>query len=250
MNIPGQRLAHFDLPARARWEMVHDGFEPEFSPEALRQANQSESPGATDGAKKDLRALLWSSIDNRESRDLDQIEAAERLPNGHIRLLIGIADVDERVPKGSPVDRHAARNCCSVYTGVAVFPLLPEALSTDRTSLLQDQDRDAVVVEMEIDACGEVTASTIYRARTRNYAQLAYEDVGEWLDGDAPISGARGPHRGHGGADSGSRMRPRRQLRPGASGTGRWSLKPWRPGRSWLTAASPTSKYSGRTRLA
>ena len=91
------------------------------------------------------------------------------------------------MPKGSPIDLHAAHNCCSVYTGVIVFPLLPEALSTDRTSLVQDAERDAVVIEMDIDTTGAVAAQSIYRARTRNYAQLAYEDVGEWLDNEGPI---------------------------------------------------------------
>ncbi len=167
--------------------MIHDGFDPDFPPGAAAQATEAAATGAEDDALRDLRALLWSSIDNRESRDLDQIEVAERLPNGSIRLIIGIADVDALVPKGSPIDLHAARNCCSVYTGVAVFPLLPEELSTDRTSLLQDGEREAVVIEMEIDADGGVTNPAIYRARTRNRAQLAYEDVGEWLEGHSPM---------------------------------------------------------------
>jgi ribonuclease R len=178
---------HYDLHGRARREMWHEGFEPEFPPEAEQQLRQSAPHGALDGAARDLRRLLWSSIDNRESRDLDQIEVAERLPNGHIRLRIGISDVDSLVPERSPIDLHAGHNCCSVYTGVDVFPLLPEELSTDRTSLLQDRDRAAIVIEMEIDADGGVSAPAIYPALTRNYAQLAYDPVGDWLDGDGSV---------------------------------------------------------------
>ena len=187
MSVPHHQRMHFDLSARARQEMIHDGFDPEFPPDAAQQALLPAPPPVDTGALRDLRGLLWSSIDNRESRDLDQIEVAERLANGHIRLLVGIADVDGLVAKGSPIDLHAAQNCCSVYTGVVVFPLLPEELSTNRTSLLPDRERDAVVIEMEIDEDGGVANHAIYRARTRNFAQLGYEDVGEWLDGAAPM---------------------------------------------------------------
>ena len=187
MSSSGNPPNRFDLAERARQEMREEGFDLDFPPDAAAHSGSGAMPAGPDSGMKDLRALLWSSIDNRESRDLDQIEAAEQLKDGRILLRIGIADVDSLVPEGSPVDRHAAHNCCSVYTGIVVFPLLPEELSTDRTSLLQDQDRAAVIVEMEIDADGAVVTATAYRALTRNYAQLAYEEVGAWLEGEGPI---------------------------------------------------------------
>ena len=124
---------------------------------------------------KDLRGLLWSSIDNDTSRDLDQIEYAEKLPNGDIRVLVGIADVDASVPKGTPLDQHAARETTSVYTGVRIFPMLPDALSTDITSLLEAGDRMAFVVEYTVNAGGDVAASSLYRALVRNHAQLSLQ---------------------------------------------------------------------------
>src|SRR5689334_1294219 len=129
----------FDLRARAHQAMIDRGFAPDFSADADLQAREIEgkSPSlAADPTIRDLRALLWSSIDNRESRDLDQVEVAERLENGVIRVLVGVADVDAFVPKGSPIDGHAAQNTTSVYTGVTIFPMLPEELSTDVTSLI------------------------------------------------------------------------------------------------------------------
>ncbi len=187
MSHPALHLTHFDLQGRALREMRAEGFETEFPPDAAVQLRQAASSAVADRSLRDLRDLMWSSIDNRESRDLDQIEVADRAANGSILLRIGIADVDSVIPEGSPIDRHAARNCCSVYAGGAVFPLLPEALSTDRTSLLEGQERAAVVIEMEINPSGSVVRSDIYRALTRNQARLAYEPVGDWLDGEAPI---------------------------------------------------------------
>jgi exoribonuclease-2 len=132
---------------------------------------------------RDLRNLLWSSIDNDTSRDLDQIEFAERLPNNDIKVLVGIADVDAFVPKQSAIDQHAARETTSVYTGVRIFPMLPEELSTGKTSLLENQDCLSVVVEFVVDAGGRVTSSNVYRAVVRNHAQLQYNSVGAWLEG-------------------------------------------------------------------
>src|SRR6185295_2106871 len=106
----------------------------------------------SDIARKDLRNLLWSSIDDAKTRDLDQVEYAERLPNGDTRLLVGIADVDVYVPKNSPIDKHAAANCTSVYLGVKTFPMLPEKLSTDLTSLVENEASRAIVTEMIIGA--------------------------------------------------------------------------------------------------
>ena len=134
---------------------------------------------------RDLRSQLWSSIDNDTSRDLDQIEVAERLPNGDVRVLIGIADVDAFVPKQSAIDQHAARETTTVYTGIRNFPMLPEELSTGKTSLLENQDCLSVVTEFVVDGDGHVTSSDVYRALVRNQAQLQYNSVGAWLEGTA-----------------------------------------------------------------
>jgi exoribonuclease R len=174
-----------DLRAAAHRAMIDNGFEPDFPPEVEREVARLVSP-ARDAASRevrDLRRLLWSSIDNRESRDLDQVEVAERLPSGEIRLLIGVADVDAFVPKGSATDAHAAENTTSVYTGIAVFPMLPNRLSTDLTSLNEGEDRLAIVIEMDIAPDGSVTREDVYRALVRNRAKLVYESIGAWLDG-------------------------------------------------------------------
>lgn len=181
--------SHFDLRARAFRAMQEESFVPTLPAPAASELHAIEAdpqrPLHAPGIR-DLRSLLWSSIDNRESRDLDQVEVAEQLPNGNILLRVGIADVDAYVPRGSALDRHAFDNTTTVYAGVAIFSMLPELLSTDLTSLLQDRDRLAIVVEMEIDASGEVVHQTVYRALLRNHAQLVYEDVGEWLEAKAP----------------------------------------------------------------
>ena len=132
---------------------------------------------------KDLRELLWSSIDNPESRDLDQVEFARREADGAIRLLVGIADVDAFVPKDSATDRFAHQNTTSVYTGVETFPMLPVRLSEDATSLLEGEERLSVVADLLIGPDGVVKSSTVYRALVCNQAKLNYEEVGAWLEG-------------------------------------------------------------------
>lgn len=168
----------------ARRVLREHGFEPEV-PAALEHAPRAHEPAGT----RDLRQLPWSSIDNAESRDLDQLEFAEPVGDA-IRLLVAIADVDAYVPIGSPIDRHAAVNTASLYTGVRVFPMLPEALSTGRTSLLPGEDRLAVVTEMLVRADGSLDedATRIYPARVRNHAKLIYEEVGAWLEGRPHIA--------------------------------------------------------------
>jgi exoribonuclease-2 len=173
---------NFDLAASARMEMIRHGFEPDFPPGTDRQLaalRRKDTPTLTDGVR-DLRSLLWSSIDNDTSRDLDQIEVAERVSNG-IRVLVGISDV----PAGSPIDGHAAKETVTVYTAVRNFPMLPEALSTDLTSLAENRDRLAMVIDMVVDTSGIVASSNIYRAFVRNKAQLTYNAVGAWLEGRA-----------------------------------------------------------------
>ena len=177
------------LTERAHQSMLDNGFDPEFSAAVDAQLRQIANLGVpTHGADvQDLRHLLWSSIDNRTSRDLDQVEWAERLENGDIRVLVGIADVDAVVAKDTPIDVHARQNTVTVYTESKIFPMLPEELSTDRTSLNQDEDRLAVVADMTVKANGDVPESTFFRAFIRNQAKFSYEEIGEWLDGDADM---------------------------------------------------------------
>lgn len=177
--------------------MIENGFEPEFSAAVQDQLNQIKAKGepAPDPSIKDLRSLLWSSIDNASSRDLDQIEWAERLDNGDIRVLVGIADVDALIPKGTPLDDHAEQNTVTVYTESKIFPMLPVELSTDMTSLNDGADRLAIVADMTVKENGDVPESTFYRALVRNQGKLAYESIGDWLDnnGDMPETVANTP---------------------------------------------------------
>lgn len=183
---------NFDLVARADKELLAAGFTPVFEPEVIEQLGLlstkpiSKHISESAGRIKDLRDLLWSSIDNRESQDLDQVEYAEQLPGGEIRLIIGIADVDSMVPKESAIDLHAQRNTTTVYTGVVTYPMLPEELSYDLTSLLPDQDRLAMCMELTLDATGNVLKSDAYRAIIRNKAKLDYNSIGQWLDHGEP----------------------------------------------------------------
>ena len=181
--------APVDLETRAHQAMLDAGFQPDFPPEVLREAQSAKlRPAESYGVPPlDLRALLWSSIDNDSSRDLDQVEYVESLGDGAVRLLVGIADVDSVVRKGSATDGKAALESTSVYAGVDTFPMLPEQLSTDLTSLLDAQDRLAMVVDLRIADSGEVTAHDVYPAWLRNRAKLAYSSTGAWLEGQGPI---------------------------------------------------------------
>ncbi len=174
-----------DLRQAARHEMVREGFEPDFPADALREVAALPTTPPADGQTRDLRELLWSSIDNPESRDLDQVEYAVALPAGGTRIMVGIADVDSMVRVDSAIDRHAANNTTSVYCGVTMFPMLPEALSTDRTSLAEGQDRPAIVIELMVALDGTVGSHDCYRALLQNRAKLDYPSVGAWLEGRA-----------------------------------------------------------------
>lgn len=167
--------------------MRRNGFDPDFPAAVMREVESMPGSLAERPAvgTRDLRALPWSSIDNRESRDLDQIEVAERRPDDTIVVRIAVADVDTLVPLGSHADTHASANTTSVYTGVAVFPMLPERLSTDLSSLNEGEDRLAVVIELGVNADGALTDSTVYRAVVRNTAKLSYNEIGPWLDGQS-----------------------------------------------------------------
>lgn len=175
-----------DLRNRAHQVMIEAGFHPDFPPEVLKEA-QSARRGGQGNKTRDLRGLLWSSIDNDTSRDLDQVEYAEKLDDGTMRLLVGIADVDALVAKGSATDQHAGSETTSVYAGVATFPMLPDEFSTQATSLLGDQDRAAVVIELHITGSGEVICHDVFPAVLRNRAKLAYGSTGAWLEGRGPI---------------------------------------------------------------
>jgi len=168
--------------------MRQHGFEPEFSEAVMREVRDLDNPSDDPLPQnvRDMRAELWSSVDNRESRDLDQIEVAERLPDDSIRIRIGVADVDARVPLGSAADAHAAANTTSVYTGVAVFPMLHERLSTDLTSLNEGEDRLAVVIEFDVTPTGDLASASVYRALVHNRAKLTYDAVGMWLEDKGP----------------------------------------------------------------
>lgn len=177
-----------DLQATAKQIMLEHGFEPEFPAAASAQLAQlKHNPPAVAATVeiRDLRSLLWSSIDNDTSRDLDQIEVAEAASNGDVKVMIGIADVDAFVPKQSPIDQHAACETTTVYTGVRNFPMLPEELSTGITSLLENQDRLSLVYEFVVDSAGGVKSPELYRAVVRNKAQLQYNSVGAWLEATA-----------------------------------------------------------------
>lgn len=173
-----------DLRAIAHQAMTSRGLEPDFPPDALRQLNAIPGPAReTAPSIRDLRNLLWCSIDNDNSRDLDQLSVAEKLPDGTVKVLVAIADVDAVVKLDSPIDRHAKTNTTSVYTAAAIFPMLPEKLSTDLTSLGEGADRLALVIEMVVASDGTIRQSDVYRALVKNHAKLAYRSVAAWLDG-------------------------------------------------------------------
>ncbi len=177
------RAALADL---ARKAMVDYGLEPDYPPPALSQLAAIAAPAQPIGVLRDMRDLLWASIDNDDSRDLDQLTVAEPLANGRTRILVAVANVDALVPQSTPLDAHATLNTTSVYTPGAIFPMLPEKLSTGLTSLNEDEDRIAVVADMVFDPDGAMSASEIYRAQVRNRAKLAYHSMAAWLDGKGP----------------------------------------------------------------
>ena len=182
----------FDVRAAAHAAMVAYGFAPDFPEAAMLEVQQASAPTvASHPGVLDQRTQSWSSIDNDSTLDLDQLEVVEALPNGSIRVRIAIADVSESVPQNSATDQHAAANASSVYTGVETFPMLPDRMSTDLTSLKQDVDRLAVVIEFDVDKDGELQAHNIFVAFVRNFAKLTYSNVGAWLDGHGNLPPAR-----------------------------------------------------------
>ena len=180
MSNNTMRSSRADLKAIARRAMVDRGLEPDFSREATDELRQLRGPASVAGVK-DLRDRLWVSIDNDDSRDLDQITVAEELPGGAVRIWVAVADVDAVVARGTALDDHARQNTTSVYTAAQIFPMLPEKLSTDWTSLNENEDRVAMVVEMVVGKDGALSSTDIYRAAVKNQAQLAYNGVAAGL---------------------------------------------------------------------
>jgi ribonuclease R len=177
------------LEGIAHRAMLEQGLLPDFSAAALAELERLQLPAAADGSPgiRNARALLWASIDNDDSRDLDQLTVAEAMPGGNIRILVAVADVVSLVKNPSAIDEHARHNTTSVYTAAMIFPMLPEKLSTNLTSLNMNEDRLSVVVEMVIGADGSLQGSDVYQARVSNHAKLAYDSLAAWLDGSGGL---------------------------------------------------------------
>jgi exoribonuclease II len=180
---------YVDLKAIAGLAMEKYGFEPRFPGPVMQEVDAltDKTPVYEGKITKDLRPLLWSSIDNIDSMDLDQLEYCEHGPEGEIRVMVAVADVDIYVPKHCHTDKYAAHNGTSIYTGIVTFPMLPDKLSKNISSLLPDKDRLAVVAGYSILPDGTITPGEVFRAIVRNKAKLVYEDLGDWLDGTGPI---------------------------------------------------------------
>jgi VacB/RNase II family 3'-5' exoribonuclease len=176
------------LQSIAQRAMLERGLLPDFSAEELAELDRIQAPIALDGEPvRDLSDLLWASIDNDDSRDLDQLTVAEALPGEKVKVLVAVADVDFLVKNGSAIDDHARHNTTSVYTAARIFPMLPEELSTNLTSLNFNEDRLSIVVEMVIGEDGSLQDPDIYRAHVRNHAKLAYNSVAAWLEGNGTV---------------------------------------------------------------
>lgn len=195
MNMESSQQ-HATLQRIARRAMAQRGLLTESSPAAVAELESIQAPLRTDGAAKDLRLLPWASIDNDDSLDLDQLTVAQTLPDGVVKILVAVADVDGLVKKGSAIDSDARHNTTSIYTAAQVFPMLPQRLSTDLTSLSDQKDRPAIVIEMVFASDGTMRGSDIYAATVRNRAKLAYNALAAWLEGQdpapAPIAGVPG----------------------------------------------------------
>ena len=177
----------YDLRRIAHDAMLQHGLLPEFSEDVLAETERIDGAASKSPPEiRDLRRLLWASIDNDDSRDLDQLSVAEELPNGQARILVAIADVDALVRKDSAIDGHARTNTTSVYTPARIFSMLPEKLSTGLTSLNEGEERLAIVIDMIVDDNGDVVAGDVYRALVHNHAKLAYNGVAAWLEGEGP----------------------------------------------------------------
>ena len=167
--------------------MIDRNLLPEFSSRAKKELAKIDKVPALSGKRvKDLRHLPWCSIDNDDSLDLDQLSVAENVHKGLVKIRVAVADVDALVKKGGAIDDHARHNTTSVYTAAEIFPMLPNKLSNDLTSLNLDEDRPAVVIEMSIDERGKVRESSVMQAMVRNHAKLTYDSISLWLTGRGP----------------------------------------------------------------
>ena len=183
-----QSANRITLQQIARRAMISRGLAPDFPAEVIAELREINSPAKCEPAQaKDLRKLLWCSVDNEDSLDLDQLSYAEQLPENKVRLLVSIADVDALVTLQSSIDDHARQNTASIYTVAQLFPMLPEKLSTDLTSMRMGEDRCAVVVEMVVSDDGAVLQSDVYCATVFNHAKLQYESLGDWLEGSGTL---------------------------------------------------------------
>lgn len=188
MAYTSNRDHHSRLQQIAQKILRESSFQIEFPPEVLREIEHVQPADMNSAPNiRDVRNMLWCSIDNDDSEDLDQLSVGEDLGNGSAKIFVAIADVDAVVPKDSAVDHHAQYNTTSLYTPAQIFPMLPEKLSTDITSLDPGVDRLAMIIEMTISAEGLVIASDIYRGMVHNYAKLAYNSVAAWLEGTGEI---------------------------------------------------------------
>ncbi len=186
---PKHTANHLQILRRiARRAMIDRGFLPDFAPQ-VRDELAALKPAPVQTGLRDLRELPWCSIDNDESRDLDQLTVAREGDNGAVTIFVAIADVDTMVPKGRAIDDHACHNTTSIYTAAQIFPMIPETLSTGLTSLNDGEDRASIVVELTVAAGGVLDGSDVYRALVRNRAKLAYNSVAAWLDGAGPAPG-------------------------------------------------------------
>ena len=207
MTGPDDRQHRAILQGIAHRAMLEQGLVPDLPPRALAELDGIRGPATrAEPATRDLRDLLWCSIDNDDSRDLDQLTVAAAMPGGATKLLVAIADVDAVVKQRSALDDHARENTTSVYTVAETFPMLPEKLSTDLTSLNQASDRLAIVIEMVLAGDGSLQGSDVYGGMVRNRAKLAYNGVAGWLEGKGPMPEAIGPV---GGLDQNLRLQDR-----------------------------------------
>ncbi|MFZ9642581.1 MAG: RNB domain-containing ribonuclease [Candidatus Methylopumilus sp.] len=182
-----QHYSKKDIARIATEAMVERGLEPEFSEAAIQQLEKINTAAVADNPEIfDLVDLLWCSLDNDDSMDLDQLTSSQVLKNGLVKIFVAVADVDALVKKDSALDEHAKINTASIYTSARIFPMLPEKLSTNLTSLNQDEDRLAVVTEMVINKDGSIHQSHVYRAKVRNKAKLAYDAVSDWIEKKGP----------------------------------------------------------------
>ena len=175
------------LQSIAHRVMLERGLLPDFSSEVLSELKRLQSPINDAPDVRDMHNLLWASIDNDDSLDLDQLTVAQAMPDGKIKVMVAIADVDSLVRKGTALDKHARHNTTSVYTAARIFPMIPDLLSADLTSLKLNEERMALVIEMELGADGSLLNSSIYRARVCNHAKLAYNNIAPWLEGNGIV---------------------------------------------------------------